>query len=171
MVVFFRLFKTLFLSAFRKRIGVFDQARIAMRVWPNDLDLNIHANSGRYLSFMDVGRVDLLVRMRMFRKVMKRRWRPIAGGYMITYRKSLLPFERFVIKSRVLCWDEKWFYFEHVIVNSKGELSAIANARGLFRGPDGNVRPDDLVALAGQGITSPPIPEFIRHWSQAEGRA
>jgi acyl-CoA thioesterase FadM len=170
-VVFVRLFKTLLFSLFKPRIGVFDQARIAMRVWPNDLDLNIHANSGRYLSFMDIGRVDLLVRMRLLRKVVKRRWRPIAGGYLVTYRKSLIPFERFVVKSRVLCWDEKWFYFEHVIVNSKGDLAAIANARGLMRGPQGNVKPEDFVALAGEGIASPPIPEFIRHWSQAEGRA
>lgn len=171
MVVFFRLFKTLFLSLFKPRIGPFDQARVTMRVWPNDLDLNMHANSGRYLSFMDIGRVDLLVRMRLLRKVVKRRWRPIAGASMITYRKSLLPFERFVVKSRVLCWDEKWFYFEHVIVNSAGDLAAIANVRGLMRGPNGNVRPEEFVALVGKGFVSPPIPDFIRRWGEAEDRA
>ena len=33
-----------------------------MRVLPNDLDLLWHMNNGRYLSLMDQGRVDLMVR-------------------------------------------------------------------------------------------------------------
>ena len=92
-----------------------DQATVTMRVWPNDLDLNMHANSGRYLSFMDVGRVDLLSRMKLLRKVTSMGWRPLVAGVEITYRKSLLPFEKFSVKSRILRWDEKWFYFEHTI--------------------------------------------------------
>src|SRR6185312_4562318 len=102
MVVLLRLIKTILLSLFKKKMDVFDQARVTMRVWPNDLDLNMHANSGRYISFMDIGRIDLLARMRLLRKVTKLGWRPLVGGSLITYRKSLLPFERFVVKSRIL---------------------------------------------------------------------
>jgi acyl-CoA thioesterase FadM len=172
MIVLLRLIKTLFLARFKPRLDAFDQARVSMRVWPNDLDLNMHANSGRYVSFMDVGRIDLLARMRILRKVLKRGWRPLVGGTMITYRKSLLPFEKFVVESRILCWDQKWFYFEHIIVNSHSDLAAIANVRGLLRGPDGNVPPQSLIDLAGRsGLASPPIPEFIKQWSVAEERA
>lgn len=171
MVVLGRLIKALFVARFQKKIDVFDQARTTMRVWPNDLDLNVHANSGRYISFMDVARMALLVRMRIFTKVIRRKWRPLVGGTMITYRKSLLPFEKFTIKSRIIGWDEKWFYFEHIIVNSRGDLAAIANVRGLLRGPDGNVPAADLVALSDRDVVSPPIPEFIKRWSEAEERA
>ncbi len=171
MVVLFRLIAAIILARFRKRIEAFDQARLAMRVWPNDLDLNMHVNSGRYLSFMDVGRMELLARMRLLRRAIRLGWRPLVGGAMITYRKSLLPFERFVVKSRILCWDEKWFYFEHVIVNSAGDLAAIANVRGLLRGPKGNVAPQALVDLLREGTASPPIPDFIARWREAEERA
>ncbi len=172
MVLFLRLFKTILLSPFKRKIDVFDQARVSMRVWPNDLDLNMHADSGRYVSFMDIGRIDLLARMRLLRKVTKLGWRPLVGGSMITYRKSLLSFERFVVKSRILCWDEKWLYFEHIIVNSKGDLVAIANVRGLLRGRDGNVPPQALIELAGRaGLASPPVPDFIVRWREAEERA
>ena len=172
MVVLGRLIKALFVARFQSKISVLDQARTTMRVWPNDLDLNVHANSGRYISFMDVARMALLVRMRVFLKVIRKKWRPLVGGSMITYRKSLLPFERFTIKSRIVCWDEKWFYFEHIIVNSKGDLAAIANVRGLLRGPEGNVPPGALIELGGpRDIDSPPMPEFIRRWSEAEERA
>ena len=172
MVVLFRLFKAIFFARLRPRINPLDQARIAMRVWPNDLDLNMHANSGRYVSFIDVARIELLARMRMLRRVWMLGWRPLVGGSMITYRKSLLPFERFTIKTRILGWDEKWLYFEHIIENSKGELACIANVRGLFRGRDGNVRPHALAELMGRGdLQSPPIPDFIRRWTEAEGRS
>lgn len=139
-----------------------------MRVWPNDLDLNIHVNSGRYLSFMDIGRVDLLVRMRIFRKVIRRGWRPINAGTIISFRKSLLPFERFTVRTRIVCWDEKWFYFEHIVEKTDGERAAIANARGLLRGPDGNVPPAALLEVAGFTGSSPAMPPHIARWIEAE---
>jgi acyl-CoA thioesterase FadM len=170
-VVLFRLIKAIFLARFKPRTDVLDQALVTMRVWPNDLDLNMHATSGRYLSFMDIGRIELLARMRLLRKVVKIGWRPLVGGSMITYRKSLLPFEHFVVKSRVLCWDEKWLYFEHIVVNSKGDLAAIANVRNLFRGPEGNVPPQKVLELAGRtDFVSPPMPGFITRWLEAEER-
>ncbi|HSP33198.1 MAG TPA: acyl-CoA thioesterase [Thermoanaerobaculia bacterium] len=147
MVVALRLVLALLLSRFKPRIAPLDAASVTMRVWPNDLDFNMHANSGRYVSFMDIGRVALLVRMRILRKVIARKWRPLVAEATITYRKSLLPFERFTVTSRIVRWDEKWFYFEHVITNAKGEVSAVGNVRGLLRGPNGNVPPADVVAL------------------------
>src|SRR4051794_41550798 len=75
-----------------------------MRVWPNDLDLNMHMNTGRYLSMMDIGRVEILARTRMLRPVLKRGWRPLVSATLIRYKKSLLPFERFTIRSHVVCW-------------------------------------------------------------------
>ena len=169
MVVLLRLIWILFTSRFRGKIAPLDQAVIWMRVWPNDLDLNFHVNSGRYLSFMDIGRVDLLVRYRVFRKIMKRGWRPINAGTMISYRKSLFSFERFCVKSRVICWDEKWLYFEHIVEKENGERAAIANSRGLLRGREGNVRPQQILELAGHGaLQSPPMPEYLTHWTEAE---
>ena len=59
-----------------------------------------------------------------------------------------------------------------IMVNSHGDLAAIANVRGLLRGPDGNVPPQSLIDLAGRSaIASPPIPGFIKQWSEAEERA
>lgn len=169
-VVLFRLIGCLIASLFRPRMDPLDQGVVRMRVWPNDLDLNVHANSGRYLSFMDVGRIDLLVRMRLLRKVVARGWRPIVGGAMLSFRKSLLPFERFTVRSRIVGWDEKWFYFEHIIEKDGGEVAAIGTVRGLLRGRDGNVPPRELVALTGRPIDSPAIPDSVLRWRKAEER-
>jgi acyl-CoA thioesterase FadM len=169
MVLLLRLIKSFIGSMFRPKIGPLGESVLRMRVWPNDLDLNMHVNSGRYLSFMDVSRVDLLVRMRIFRKVIKRGWRPINGGTMISFRKSLLLWERFTVRSRIVCWDEKWLYFEHVVERQNGDLAAIANARGLLRGREGNVPPAQLLEVAGlQQLESPPMPAYIARWREAE---
>ena len=168
MVVLFRLIKTIVLGRLRTRIGFLDESAITMRVWPNDLDANVHMNSGRYLSMMDLGRMDLLVRMRLFRRVIAKKWRPVAGAAMIRYRRSLLPFEKFRVVSRLVCWDEKWFYFEHRMENAKGELSAHAYVRGVMVGPDGSLPSSALAEMTGSDLQSPPMPEAIARWREAE---
>jgi acyl-CoA thioesterase FadM len=163
-VVLFRFLFAILKSRFRRRTGVLDECVIAMRVWPNDLDLNMHMNSGRYLSMMDIGRVEILARTRMLRAVLSRGWRPMVGATFIRYKKSLLPFERFTIRSRIVCWDEKWLYFEHVL-ERRGEVAAQAYVRGLLRGREGNVRPKELLILAGMPeMKSPPMPDVLAAW-------
>ncbi len=164
MIVLFRFLFALLKSRFRPPLGVLDDCVITMRVWPNDLDLNMHMNSGRYLSMMDIGRVEILARTRMLGKVLGRGWRPIVGAAFIRYRKSLLPFERFTIHSHIVCWDEKWLYFEHIL-ERRDEVAAHAYVRGLLRGREGNVRPKELLELAGMtSMASPPIPPDIEAW-------
>ena len=166
MVVLFRLLAAILKSRFRRRIGILDDCLTSMRVWPNDLDLNMHMNSGRYLSMMDVGRMDILAQTRMLRPVLKRGWRPLVGATFIRYRRSLLPFERFTVRSRIAAWDEKWIYFEHIL-ERRGEVAAHAYVRGLMRGPKGNVKPQELLELArSAGMSSPEMPEAIARWRE-----
>ena len=57
-----RLALVLFQGRRGPRLGLLDTGSLHMRVWPTDLDVLMHMNNGRYLSLMDLGRVDLLVR-------------------------------------------------------------------------------------------------------------
>jgi acyl-CoA thioesterase FadM len=159
MLLFFRFLITVLKSGFRSKIGPLDPSVVRFRALPHDCDLNFHLNAGRYLSFMDVSRVELLGRMRLLRSLLRRGWRPIMGGVTVTYRRSVTPFERFSVTSRVMAWDEKWFYIEHLVHKSDGTLSATGIARVLLRGKSGNVPPRDLLALLGvEGMQSPEIP-------------
>jgi len=170
MIVFFRLVWALIRSRFKRRLDILDESAVTMRVWPNDLDLNVHMNSGRYLSMMDIGRVEILGRTRLLRKTFGRGWRPIAAAATIRYRRSLLPFQRFTVRTRVVCWDEKWLYFRHAI-EARGELCAVAYVRGLLRGKEGNVSPAQILELAGKpGLQSPPMPADIAKWIAVELR-
>jgi hypothetical protein len=44
------------------RVELLSTTRICLRVWPNDLDLNLHVNNGRYLALADLGRIHWFVR-------------------------------------------------------------------------------------------------------------
>ena len=168
MVLLFRFIGALIVGAFQPRIQPFDETVVHMRVWPNDLDLNLHASSGRYISFMDAARVAMLVRFGAFRKVIARGWRPVVGGTIITYRRSLFLFERMAIRSRIICWDERWFYMEHVIERMNGELVTKARVRATFISRDGTVPPRELARVAGHHVDSPPLPDWVEHWRAAD---
>jgi len=162
MVLLFRFLIAGFASLFRSRIGALDESVVRFTVLPNDCDLNFHLNAGRFLSFMDVARMDLLGRTGLLRKMLRKKWRPLMGGVTVRYRRSILPFERFAIRSRVLGWDEKWFYIEHV-VEREGNLCAIATVRTLVRSRAGNVATRDVLALLGaENTPSPELPDEAR---------
>jgi acyl-CoA thioesterase FadM len=149
------------------RIGPLGESRLRLRVMPDDLDINMHMNNGRFLSLMDLGRFDLVIRMGVMGEARRRRWRPLVGSSMIRYRRSLEPFHRFDLVSRVLCWDERWMIFEQRFERA-GELMAVALVRALFRGPEGNVPSDEALRMAGHTGPPPPVPEYIRQWAAAD---
>lgn len=158
MLLLFRFLLVIFASRLRRRIEPLGEARVRFTVLPNDCDLNVHLNAGRFLSFMDIARVELIARLRILRPLLRRGWRPVMGGAVLRFRRSILPFERFDVRTRVLGWDEKWFHIEH-IVERMGDLCAIARVRMAIRGKDGTVPPRDVLALLGVAdMPSPPLP-------------
>ncbi len=160
MLLLFRFLVTILSSGFRRRVAPLESATVYFRAWPHDCDLNFHLNAGRYVSFMDIARVELIARMRILRRALKRGWRPVVGGATVTYRRSVMPFERFSVTSRVAAWDEKWFYIEHLVHKQDGTLAATGVMRTLLRGPDGNVPPRELLALLGmEDVPSPEVPK------------
>lgn len=169
MLLFFRFLLTIVRSHFRKPIGPLDPSVVRFTVLPHDCDLNFHLNAGRFVSFMDVARIELLGRVRLLLPLLRKGWRPIMGGTTVRFRRSVLPFERFSITSRLLSWDGKWFYIEHVVERRDGSLAAIGIMRALIRGDEGNITPAAVLELGGRGdLEAPPLPEFVEQWRRAE---
>ena len=50
----------------------------------------------------------------------------------MTYRRSLPLFSAFLITSRLVCWDERWFYIEQTFTAREG-LSALGWVKGMLR--------------------------------------
>jgi acyl-CoA thioesterase FadM len=147
------------------RLGVLDEDRVRMRVWPNDIDLNLHLNNARYLNLMDYGRTHLLARSGLLEHILRSRWQPLVGAVWMTYRRSLPVFSQFTLASRLVCWDERWFYLEQTFTGRDG-LAAVGGVKAVLRDPLGIVAPQKVIDGVAPAAVSPPMPESIATWNE-----
>lgn len=145
----------------------FGSSTLRLRVWPGDLDFNLHMNNGRYFSIADLGRVDLGQRSRLWRGALKRGWRPMAGAATGRFLRALQPFERYALCSRTIGWDEKWVFCEHRFLH-RDQLCAIVVVRYLFVGRGGAIPAHELLSLAGPVPASPALPDWVQRWHDAQ---
>jgi acyl-CoA thioesterase FadM len=147
------------LRARHYRAGTFEplgETRLGFRVLPTDLDFNLHMNNARYLSLMDLGRVDLLNRLGLLRLAFRGRWLPALGAVSIRFHRPLKLLDRFELSTRILGWDEKWFYLEQRFERS-GKPIATARVKGLVRGPNGSIPTVEILASVGVRLVSPDL--------------
>ena len=164
----FRLLAVLVASALRPRPGFLDECAITLRVWPNDLDSNLHMTNSRYLLAMDIGRWDLVVRTGFWRELWRRRWFPVVGSATLRFRRPLDPFQRYRLVTRLVAWDEKWGFIEQRFERD-GHVYAVGRVKALFRGPRGQVATAALLAAAGHpDAPARQLPEAIRLWQETE---
>ncbi len=175
MNLYIRLFYMLIASFFKGKIAdALMETSLRFCVLPNDLDLNGHMNNGRYLTIMDIGRMDYVLRVRLAGYVIKNGYIPVLSSATMRYRLPLLPFQKYDLKTRILCWDDKWVFMEHrfVIVGGKkdGAVAAIGLVKGSFfsKKTRGTIPTGDIMKAIGQDLQSPPFPEYISKWQDAE---
>lgn len=164
MNLYLRLLWTLLVARFRSRATPLGPVATPFRVWPTDLDVLMHVNNGVYLSMMDLGRIDLMLRSGLFATVNERGWYPVVTAQTIQYRRSLKLFDRFEIVTRVLSWDDKAITLEQRFVRG-GEQIATALMRGRFLSRAGGTVPmSELIAAAGNPTPPTDVPEYAREW-------
>lgn len=175
MSLFFRSLWVYILSFFRPRIrDILDAATLDFHVLPNDLDTNIHMNNGRYLTIMDLGRFDLVLRTGLLRHMMKQKAMPVLSAAQVRWRLPLNPFQKFTLETRVVCWDDKWVYMEQRFILRGGPKDGAVAAIGVVKGSFYNtvrkatVPTPELLRALGLDKQSPPMPEHIREWQAAE---
>lgn len=168
MNLLFRLLKTLALYLlFPRRMDLLGDSVVSFRVWPNDLDTNLHMNNGRYLTLLDLGRLDLLLRIGAARPALRRNWYPVLAAVQLRFKRPLNLFQRFDIRTRLVSWDRKWVYLEQRIL-CKGRVVTHALLKGAFVGPQGSVPMSDVVALLGTSLEPPILPQAFQAWIKAE---
>lgn len=155
-------------------MDITDESVVRFHVLPNDLDFNMHMNNGRYLTIMDLGRMDLMIRTGLIKRVTDKTHAPVVGSAKIRYRLPLLPFQAYDLITKMIYWDEEWAYIEQrfVIASGKkaGAVAAIAIVKGSLYDRVNKRRPDpkEFLRSCGFDVESPPITPFIESWSTAE---
>lgn len=135
-----------FLSSKWKPVMTVDalQNALDLRVLPNDLDLNLHVNNGRFLTLCDLTRVDLFLRTGLAALMIRNKWAPIISRHTMDYKRSLGPFQRFTVSMAITRWDERAFYCTHQFV-SGGKLVAEGESVAVIRSREGVVPPAQVI--------------------------
>lgn len=146
MNLFFRLFYVLIASHFRPRLPIGRAtSELNLLTFPNDLDINLHVNNGRYLTLCDLNRVDLFLRTGLARIMLKRGWMPIIAEHTMNYRKPMGLFKKFKATMDLTHWDEKYFYMTHCF-SSGDKIIAEGTSKGVIRGREGVIAPVAVIA-------------------------
>ncbi|MGH8529418.1 MAG: thioesterase family protein [Nevskiales bacterium] len=169
MVCLFRMLKVLLSQRWRPRLAVLETSVLRFRVWPNDLDMNIHMNNGRYFSIADIGRLDWWLRTGLWRAARAQGLAPVAGDSNARFSRAMHAFECYELHSRLLGWNEKWLFAEHRFVQG-GRVTATVLVRYLFRSRDGHGAPAQVLALIGFTQPSPPLPAWVEGWHHAQNQ-
>lgn len=162
------LFRT-FVAWLRRNAPAMDiteTSRVKTRVWPNDIDTLGHMNNGVYLSTLDNGRLDLIYRTGLGRILDKAGIYTVVVAETITFRKSLLPNQKYVIETRIVGYDAKAAYIQHRHVVA-GEVYSQTMVRSRFlRKTGGTVTVAEVAELTGIDVSQTP-PAWVEAWVAA----
>lgn len=167
MILFFRIILVGLLAKLRSRVAPLEPSRLRLTVLPTDCDLYRHLNNGRYLSLMDLGRLDMAIRNGSWKLMIANKWYPVAASAAIRYRKSIELFERFDLQTRIVGWDEKWYWIEQQFLVGD-ELRADAVLKVVFLHGRETIPPAKVNAALGLDLPPNYVPEWIAHWIETE---
>lgn len=156
-----------------RRRSLWDEVRTPFRVTLTDLDPLRHVNNGKYLSMLDLGRLDLMLRSGFWAVLSERGWYPVVSAQTITYKRSLTLGQRFTLVTRVLGMDDRAAYLEQTFVRRGDVIArAVVQARFLRKAnatvkAGGTVPTAELVDAAGAPPHDLTLPEWVQDWAGA----
>jgi acyl-CoA thioesterase FadM len=138
------------LSLRRERLPVGRaESRLHLRTLPNDLDVNLHMNNGRYLTICDLSRLDLFIRTGLVHAMRNEKWTPVITEHTMVYKRSLRLFQKFEAVMQLTHWDERSFYMTHQFLVGD-RVVAEGTSVGVIRSREAVVPPETVLARVRQ---------------------
>jgi acyl-CoA thioesterase FadM len=137
------------------------------RCWPQDLDVYMEMNNGRVLTLLDLGRFGLAGRTGLLKMLKREGWGLAVAGGTTRYRKRILPFVRFEMRTRTVGWDHRFIYMEQSIW-IKDACAAHVLLRTCLTDRNGIVGTDRAMTAMGHAEPSPALPKWVSAWIEAD---
>lgn len=164
MNLIFRTILQLIRSRRRPALAITDVGRAPFRTLLTDIDVLGHMNNGVYLSIMDLGRIDLMIRSGVWAKLREHGMYPVMVNETISFRKSLNLGQKFVLETKLVGLDPKAVYAEQrFVVDGQIYAQAITRARFLKKG-GGTVSVAELAEVVGADVSDMTPPAWVERW-------
>ena len=107
-----------------------------------------HCNNAMYARYAELARWHLTGANRLLHKYVREGIVFLVVEQTITYKRPILPFQRFVVRTTAHTTEGKWLHFEHSFESEAGDrVFAHASVRGVNKRADGRtVPPADVAA-------------------------
>jgi acyl-CoA thioesterase FadM len=161
-----RLLWLLLSSFWKKPLGLLDESVLDLRVLPNDIDIT-KATSDRYSALMDLGRIDYACRCGLRNAMFKKNWIPVATFITIRFRYPLKIFQKYQLKTRLIWWDERTFYFEQIFERN-GRVVTTGHMGAILFNKNGQIPSSVVIKESGQSISKPKESEVIAKLREIE---
>jgi acyl-CoA thioesterase FadM len=108
-----RLIKVVVKSQFQEKLSFNNEYTdsVNLIVLPQDIDPFMELNNGRYVTLLDLGRFSLGAKVNMASFLKRNNWSLTIVGTYNEYRYRLRLFQRFILKTNIIGYDENWFFF------------------------------------------------------------
>ena len=158
------------ISAARRRkrtptYSLFDVVSMEFRVGLLDIDLNMHLNNGKYTKIMDRCRLEHAVVTGLLNRMIEARASAVVANSEIAYVRELRPYQRFMVHTRILGWDDKYMYYDQRFESQrKLHTHALLRVANVYGGK--SVSPQTVQEMTGMNLTSPALPEYVEQWKR-----
>jgi len=144
----------------RRNYNIFEESVLRFVVMPWDCVLKFVGND-RYHAFMDIGRIDLIIRIGWWKIIWRHQWEPFVRTADIRYRYPLRMFQRFTLRTRIIYWDEYHLWMEHSF-ERRGRTVAVAISKNLAKNKKGVVSIEEALRLLKRDIERPTCPLAVQ---------
>lgn len=165
MNLYARLLRLLVTSWRRRDLDTWATSVVRFRVQPTDLDSAGHMNNAKYLAVMDLGRVDLMLRSRLWQRTDAHGWFPVVSAQTIRYRRSLKPWQLFELRTRIIGFDERAMYVEQSFRVGEDVYAQAVVQQRYVRKTGGTVTAAELLEVTGPAPADREVPQWVLDWA------
>lgn len=166
-----RILYRLVLAAMLPNIAPSSAINQRRRAWPWRCDNNLHINNATYLRLMEDGRIEWIVRLGIFQRLLRGKLRFVLAGMSMTYRREIRMFCPYRVETRLLDYDERWLFFEQNFYLEPEDGDTLVAARAIVRvqvrDPNGLISGEDFFQRCGLHMTKrTKLPSDFASWLQ-----
>ena len=130
-------------------------------VLPSDLDAFLHMNNSKYFKEFDLSRISMAAEIGFLEVLKKHGGIFVVGAGSISYKKAMKLFQRYLIKTRIVCWDERAFYVQQEMLTAAGRVAASMDCKIAMKG----ITTDTFIReFCGEVLPSPEPTQAISSW-------
>ena len=137
------------------------------RAWPWDTDMFGELNNGRILTLFELGRWQFTVRLGLLKPFLTGKNTLAVAGVSVRYRKRIPMFHKYRMQSRMLGYDERFFYVDQTMWQGETCMNQML-LRAAIRAKGQTVPPGDFLQAMGKPTGQPGLPDWALAWIEAD---